>query len=293
MVSNKTRKIVLYSAFAITILCTVLGLYQPFTPLEGAKLSADALFQTNFLTVSNSLVAMWTTCLLILVFAFFARRNAGIIPTKTQLVAESIIEFFLTKLEAGLKSRKSAKMVAPLILTIFLIILFGNQFGFLPFLGSITTENGPLFRTPTADFSLTIAMALMLVVGGHLIAFARAPFKAVFNFIKIDQLFKIRKFSDIPNALLEIFLGVLDIIGEISKVLSMSARLFGNLVAGDLMIMIIGSLAFFSAYLIPLPFTFLSAFSGLVQAFVFALLGLQFMAGTITSVPAPQEEKSK
>jgi F-type H+-transporting ATPase subunit a len=292
MVSNKTRKTVLFITLALVAICSITGLYQPFVPLEGAKLNADTIFATNWFNISNSIIAMWTVCFLLLVFTFFARRKAGIIPTKTQIIAEVIVNFFLEKLETALKSRKSAKMVAPLILTIFLIILLSNQFSFLPILGSLTTEAGALFRTPTSDFSLTIAMALMLVGAGHLIALKRAPFRAVFNFIKIDLIFKIRKFSDIPNALLEIFLGVLDIIGEISKVLSMSARLFGNIVAGDLMVMIIGSLAFFTAYLIPLPFTFLSAFSGIIQAFVFALLGLQFMSGTITSVPAPQEEQS-
>ena len=295
MVSNKTRKRVLYSAIAVVLISLIFGLQQPFTPLEGAKLGPDTLFQIGPVNVNNSLMAMWMSSFVVLIFAFFATRKAGIIPTKTQIVAEVIIDFFLSKFEDSLKSRKLAVRIIPMILTVFFIILISNQFGFLPFLGAITTENGSLFRTPTSDFSLTIAMALFLVGGGHLIAFIISPFKQVFNFIKIDQLFKIRKFSDIPNAFLQMFLGFLDIVGEIAKVLSISARLFGNLVAGDLMIAIISSLAFFTAYLIPLPFTFLSAFSGIVQAFVFTLLSLLFMAGTIGGVrqESPTSETNK
>jgi F-type H+-transporting ATPase subunit a len=291
MVSDKTRKKVLYVTLGIVFVAFILGVQQAFSPLEGAKLGPDTIFTVGPVNINNSLIGMWMSAFIVLVFAFFATRKAGIVPTKMQLIAELLIDFFLSKFEDALKSRKLAVRIIPMVLTVFFIILISNQIGFIPFIGSITTENGSLFRTPTSDFSLTIAMALFLVGGGHLIAFLMSPFKAVFNFVKIDQLFKVRKLSDIPNAFLEIFLGVLDIIGEIAKILSISARLFGNLVAGDLMIAIISSLAFFSAYLIPMPFMFLSAFSGVVQAFVFTLLSLLFMAGTINGVR--QEETTE
>jgi F-type H+-transporting ATPase subunit a len=283
---KKTQKKVLHFTMLVVAVCIFFGLQTEFTPLSGAKLSSDTITSIMGVNLTNSLLAMWGAMIFILTFAFFATRKAGIIPTKTQVVAEVIIEFFLDKLKMGFGGdEKEAKKFLPAVVTVFLIVFFSNQFGLMPFLGSLVTENGPLFRTPTADFSLTVALALMLIGMGHITAFVRAPFKHFCNFIKIDLLFSIRKPADAGNALLGIFLGILDIIGEFAKVLSMSARLFGNLVAGDLMIMIIGTLAFFTAYLIPLPFIFLSAFSGVVQAVVFALLGLQFISGTVTSVP--------
>ena len=293
---KKTQKKVLHFTLLVVAVCLFFGLQMEFTPVSGAKLSADtlkSLFPIPVVNITNSILTTWAVTLLILIFAFFARRNASIIPTKTQVVAEAIIGFFLEKLEMAMGSRQEAKKLLPAIVTVFLLVLGSNQFGLLPFFGSVTTPDGPLFRTPTADYSLTIALAVMLIGMGHFIAFFRAPWSHFCNFIKINQLFKIRKFSDIPMACLEIFLGILDIIGELAKMMSMSSRLFGNLVAGDLMIGIISGLAFFSAFLVPLPFIFLSAFSGIVQAFVFSLLALQFMAGTIKSVPTPESSSQK
>jgi F-type H+-transporting ATPase subunit a len=293
---KKTQKKVFHFTLLVVAVCMFFGMQMDFTPVSGAKLSADnlkSIFPVPVVNITNSLLTTWAVTLLILVFTFFARRNAGIIPTKTQVVAESIIGFFLEKLEMAMGNRKEAKKLLPAIVTVFLLVLGSNEFGLLPFVGSFTTPDGALFRTPTADYSLTIALALLLIGMGHFIAFFRAPWAHFCNFIKLNQLLKIRKLSDIPMALLEIFLGILDIIGELAKIMSMSSRLFGNLVAGDLMIGIISGLAFFTAFLIPLPFIFLSAFSGVVQAFVFALLALQFMSGTIQSVPTPESSLQK
>lgn len=286
--TKKSQKKVLIVMCLLALVSGIVGMQMKFTPIDGAKLSPDTIIPTPVVNISNSLITMWACCLLILVFTFFARRNAGIIPTKTQLIAESIIEFFLDKIQMATGDYKEAKKFLAPVVTVFLLILFSNQFGLIPIFGAITSPDGPIFRTPTADYSLTIALALTLVGIGHLTAFARAPFSHIFNFIKINQLFKIKKLSDIPMVLLEIFLGILDIIGELAKILSMSSRLFGNLVAGDLMIAIISGLAFFSAFWMPIPFIFLSAFSGVIQAVVFAMLGLQFMIGTINAVPKPK-----
>ncbi|MDQ5919617.1 MAG: F-type H+-transporting ATPase subunit a [Patescibacteria group bacterium] len=92
-------------------------------------------------------------------------------------------------------------------------------------------------------------------------------------------------------------MGLLDIIGELAKILSLSARLFGNIFAGDVMILVIVSLSTYTQFFVPLPFLALSIFSGFVQAFVFSLLSIQFLSGTITSVkgkghPVPAEGAS-
>ena len=79
-------------------------------------------------------------------------------------------------------------------------------------------------------------------------------------------------------------LGLLDIIGELAKVISLSARLFGNILAGELIILIIAGLAAFTPFFIPIPFFVLSIFSGVVQTFVFVLLSIGFMSTTINSV---------
>ncbi|OGJ50690.1 hypothetical protein A2229_04110 [Candidatus Peregrinibacteria bacterium RIFOXYA2_FULL_33_7] len=199
---------------------------------------------------------------------------------------EFVISLFLDNLKAALNNNeKKARKLLPLFLTIFLFLFIANNFSLLPlFTSIITEEKTAIFRTPPSHFGLTVALALGVVVTSHIMALIISPFKHIGNFIKIMPLLKARSIKDLLNALLEIFLGVLDIVGEIAKVLSLSARLFGNIFAGEVMVMIITSLAVFTHYIVPMPFIFLSAFSGLVHAFVFPLLALQFMCGTIRSV---------
>ena len=141
-----------------------------------------------------------------------------------------------------------------------------------------------LFRVPTSDFSLTIALALVVVVLSHLIALRISPVKHILNMTKIGEVLKVRSVKDLTNLFLELFLGVLDIIGEVAKVVSLSARLFGNVLAGELMVLIITYLGVYTAYFIPIPFIFLSAFSGVVQAIIFPMLTIQYIAGMRASV---------
>lgn len=278
------KKFILLVATILFLLTSFYGATLPATEGSQIKLSSDTIFTLFGFNITNSMLATWATMLILILIGAFIKYSATIKPGKTQLVLELIIGFFKEKLELATGSEKDTKLLLPFIVTIFLLFLIGNQFSILPIISSMTAGDAMLFRTPSADFSLTIAMALILLGLGHLLAFIRSPFRHILNFIKIDQIFKIRKLKDIPNVFLEIFLGLMDIIGEIAKVVSMSARLFGNVAAGELMIVVIGGLAVFTAYFVPLPFIFLSGFSGLVQAFVFALLGVQFAALTITSV---------
>jgi F-type H+-transporting ATPase subunit a len=231
------------------------------------------------------MTALWATMIIILVVGAFIRLNLNLKPTKTQLVFEIIINFFKEKLTvANQGSSKDTNIFLPLVLTVFFLFLVGNQFSLLPIISGLTYNGLPLFRTPSSDFSLTLAATILVVGLSHLIVISRSPIKHFFNFIKVDQIFKIRKLKDIPNVFLELFLGLMDIVGEVAKVVSMSARLFGNVAAGELMIIVIGGLAVFTAFIVPIPFVFLSSFSGLVQAFVFGLLAVQFSALTLNSI---------
>lgn len=93
-------------------------------------------------------------------------------------------------------------------------------------------------------------------------------------------------------AFVDIFLGFLDIIGEIAKVISLSSRLFGNILAGEVIVLIISTIAVFSAYIIPVPFIFLGAFSSITQAFVLPFLTMQYLAAAVGTGPELEEAKA-
>lgn len=279
------KKIILIGSFIIIAIATIYSVLLPKAESSSQiKLNPDVLFNIGNFGITNTMTATWATMLILLIIALFVRVGISIKPKKTQLVMEMILNFFHEKLTIATGNKKDTAIFLPMIITIFLLFLIGNQFSLLPVISSMTFDGIPLFKTPSADFSLTIAATLLILGVAQLLVISRRPIRHFLNFVKIDKIFGIRKLKDVPNTFLEVFLGAMDIIGEIAKVISMSARLFGNVAAGELMILVISGLAVFTVYFVPLPFIFLSSFSGLVQAFVFGLLGVQFSALTLSSI---------
>lgn len=241
--------------------------------------------------ITNTVLGGFVTTLIIAILIFVYARKPKLVPGRVQLLFEMMVSTFVDFVR-GAYGEKKVKRYLSFYITLFFFLLIANQFSVLPLLSNITAgeEGKYLLRMSTADFSQTITLALIAVLGAHVIALLTNPIKHINNFLKFDKLIAIRKLSDIPNYLIEMFLGVMDIIGEFSKVISLSARLFGNIFAGDVMVVVISSLAVFTTYLVPIPFLFLGMFSSLVQAFVFAILCIQFMAGTINAVQPDTKE---
>lgn len=246
--------------------------------------SANIIEFGNFHLTNAVLAGILETVILLILFVWVA-KNAKLIPGKMQQVFEMIVGVFMDFLVNAYGSRKRAMKYLPFYITLFVFLILANQFSIIPLVNNIVTGDGTLlFRTSTADFSQPIALAILAVIGAHIIALTIAPIKHIGNFIKIKPFLAVRSIGDFANACLEFFLGILDIIGEIAKFISISARLFGNIFAGEVMIVVIASIASWSSYILPIPFMVLSIFSGFVQAYVFSVLALQFTAGTVTSV---------
>ena len=249
------------------------------------SIKASPVFELFGLSITNSMLTLFLVNIILLALALFIKKGSGLIPSRLQVITESIFGFFNSSLEPAFGDKETARKFLPLIMTLFLVIFFANQISLLPILMDLKLGSGAnLFRVPTSDFSLTIALALIVVVLSHLIALRISPVKHVLNMTKIGEILKVRSVKDLTNLFLELFLGVLDLIGEVAKIVSLSARLFGNVLAGELMVLIITYLGVYTAYFIPIPFIFLSAFSGVVQAIIFPMLTIQYIAGMRASV---------
>ena len=256
------------------------------------SLKAENVIEVGSFHVTNAVLASFFTTLVVLFVAYLSTRKANLVPTRMQVGMEMLLQFFLGMLTSAYGGETRARKYLPYILTLFLFLLVANQFSVIPLVASITAGDGTLFRTPPSDWSQTITLAVVSLGVAHGIAFISSPLRHIGNFIKIEPFLKIRKPSDIGNAFLEFFLGILDIVGEFAKLVSMSARLFGNIFSGEVLIAVIAGISTYTQFLVPIPFMGLSIFSSLVQAFVFTLLAMQFMAATITSVaPNVAEER--
>lgn len=239
--------------------------------------------------ITDGVLAAFTASLILVGVALLVRKGLGIVPTRRQAAVEFLAEYIDEQLAAAFGSRQEGRKHLPIILTLLLFIVIANQLSLFPFLFQITLEGKPLLRLSTSDLNQTLSLALVVIGSAHLLAFAFSPLRHIGNYIKIAPLFRARSGKDLGFALLELFTGLLDIVGELAKIMSLSARLFGNIFAGDVMIAVIASLSAYTRFFVPIPFLVLGIFSGFVQAFVFTLLSIQFLSGTITSVKGKDE----
>jgi F-type H+-transporting ATPase subunit a len=158
------------------------------------------------------------------------------------------------------------------VATVFLFIVINNWFGILPVLGTLgiheMTEHGeifvPLFRSAMSDLNFTLIMAIMAVVMIQVFGVM------ALGVVKYGGKFFVNPFKDPIGS----FIGFLEMFSEIAKMISFSFRLFGNIFAGEVLLMIVSYLAPYGA---PLPFLGLELFVGLVQGLVFAILTLVFI----------------
>jgi F-type H+-transporting ATPase subunit a len=248
---------------------------REYTTLLGAPVT-DALAGAVLCTATLFLLGIWSA------------RSFKRVPTRMQVVFEFFYEFVHGQLKDAFGSDREARRLAPWFLSLLLFIGLANQMALFPLVFEVLYDGGSLFRQPTSDLSGTVALALVMVGGANIMAFTFAPMNHVFSYLPFNKVFAARSFSELMNAGIEFFIGVMNIIGETAKVISLSCRLFGNIFAGNVIVAVIMSVAVFTQYLVPIPFLILGTFSSFVQAYVFMTLTLQFMAGSVNGARGGQ-----
>lgn len=232
-------------------------------PLISIK-SEVVLHILNF-KITNSLLLGWIVIIISLIIALRYNKEFSL-PKKSgffyfmQTILDSIYSLFQSVMGAR------TNYFFPLLLSFLLYILLQNWFSLFPGVGSILIDKVPLLRGNNADLNTTFALAIISVA---LIQIYGIKFLGFKQYIK--------KFIDLSNPI-NFFLGFLEIVSEISKVLSFSFRLFGNIFAGEVLITIV---AFLVPVLATFPFLILEVFVGFVQALVFSMLTAVFISGAI------------
>ena len=257
-------------------------------------LAAEPIFNIGNFSVTNTFINSTIAVVFFLIVGLLVRRNIRDIPRGLQNFAESIIELFLIYLDQVTGDRKRSLKFMPLVGSLFLFIIFSNWLGIFPGIGSIgffrsaegVKEFIPLLRPANTDLNTTLSMAVLGVVVSHVLGVATVGFfKYANKFVKIGDLWQaVRrgKFIGIFVAILEFGVGLLEIISEIAKMVSLSLRLFGNVFAGEVLLTVLGSII---AYVVPLPFLGLELLVGFIQAVVFSMLVLVYISVATTPVP--------
>lgn len=236
-----------------------------------SSLKPEIILGGHGLELTNTMIATLMVDAVLVLLVILISKNIKKVPGILQNIAEIGVEYFynLTEQVAG----KNTKKIFPWAMSFFIFIFFSNILGLLPGFGTIgffqeVSEAGheaeflPILRAATSDFNVTFALASVSLVATHVIAIRSVGIK---DYLK-------RYFSFNP---IYLFVGILEIVSEGTKLFSLSFRLFGNIYAGEVVLVTISKLF---AFIAPIPFILLETIVALVQALVFSLLTLVFMS---------------
>lgn len=231
------------------------------------SIKAEEVFNIGNYIITNSLFLSLMVFLALAGLGYYLNKKMKEVPGFLQNIAEICLEALLSLMDSILGDRRKSEKYLPLIATIFIFILTSNWFGLIPGVGSILVHEGgktvPLFRSPAADLNFTLTLAVMSVI--------------VTNFLGITVLGffgHMKKYFNFSNPI-NFFVGLLELVSEVSKMISFSFRLFGNIFAGEVLLTIV---FFLVPYLVPIPFLFVELFFGAIQAFIFSVLTLVFLS---------------
>ncbi len=227
--------------------------------MEKIVLTPDILGYISFLPVTNTLLVSWAVILILIIVSFLATRKISLVPSGLQNLMEMVVEFSYSTVEDLAGSR--TKVFFPWVMTFFLFIILANWLGLFPGFGTITFHGKPLLKSINSDLNTTLSLALISAITTHVLAIKYVGIK---NYL-------LRWVSLNPILL---FVGILEIVSEFTKIISLSFRLFGNIFAGEIVLSTISNIF---AFVLPLPFYGLEIVVGFVQAVVFMLLTLTFM----------------
>lgn len=227
--------------------------------MEEIKIAPEVLFYFGPVKITNSLFTCFIVSFLIIIFSLLLRKKIALIPSGFYNFIESAFENVFSFITSNLG--KEGEKYFPLIVTIFFYVLLNNWFGILPFINGVSLSDKHLFRSTFSDINMTLGLALGSMIAVHFLALKE---------LKLNHLKKFFNFSNPIN----FFIGILELISEFSKIFSFSFRLFGNIFAGEVLLVIIG-------FLVPLvasvPFMGLEIFVGFIQALIFASLIMIFL----------------
>lgn len=246
-----------------------------------ASFAPEVIAQVGSFPITNTLLNTFLVDTLLIGSAIYISRHIKSIPGKFQNIFELLVDelYKLTQQVSG----KNAAKIFPWFVSFFLFIIIANWSGLIPGVGTIGfyeetvvhTEHGdeaekhlvPLMRPLTSDLNATLGLALVSLVATHTLAIGAVGFAAyIGRYISLNPVM--------------LYVGLLELVSEFTKVVSLSFRLFGNIYAGEVVLVTISSLF---AFLAPIPFMLLEVIVGLVQALVFGMLTMVFMSVLMTA----------
>jgi F-type H+-transporting ATPase subunit a len=254
-----------------------------FLAAEGphVTLVADPIIEIGALRITNStLLGIIGLSVMLYLLLYTVKRVRSGKHNRLSVAMLWLFEVLFGTIEEVMGSREKAKQLAPLAITMFLLIVLNNWAGLLPFVGPLTYHDEPLFRGLAADLNFTAALAIITMVTAQIWAMKNLGF-----FGNLGRYFG-NPFKD-P---MHVFEGFLELVAEFSRLIALAMRLFGNIFGGEVLLVVMAFITSYGAIFSLPPFMLLELFVGAVQAYVFFMLTVVFISlGANHSAHSPSE----
>ncbi len=237
------------------------------------SLVPETIMEIGEFPITNTFLMTVVVSVGIIIGSFIFSKRQKLVPRGFQNVAEYVLESLLGLVDGVTGNRKQSRRFFPIVATIFIFVIFSNWIGLLPGMGTVGVEQihhgeeilVSFIRSPSADLNMTAAIAIFAVIAAQVMGIAAIGMR------KYAGKFFVSPFK--KPYFIGTFVGLLEIISEFAKMISFSFRLFGNIFAGEVLLLVMLALV---PLFVPLPFLFLEVFVGFIQALVFAMLTLVF-----------------
>jgi len=259
-------------------------------PEPHPELAAEEVFHLFGFPITNSIIAAWLTIIVLVGISYIATHRVKLIPARLQCLLEFAFGWLLNLCQQ-VAGEKNGRRFFPVVTTIFLFVIMNAWLSLLPGFGSITIGGVHLLRGANTDINMPLALALMSFVFVEYFGIrSRGGFRYLSKFINVGRFFtslgqlvrgRFRAgLSGLIIGIIDIFVGFLETLSELVRIVSFTFRLFGNMTAGEILLLIA---MFLVPWIFALPFYGLELLVGFVQALIFAGLTLVFL--TVAASP--------
>ncbi len=268
-------------------------------PAPEVHLTAPTVFHIFGFPVTSTLLASWVTIILLVGISYAITRRMKLIPGRAQAAFEALLGWLYNLCRENI-GEKDGRKYFPFIATIFLYVGFNAWMALIPGYETITIETASgtneLIRAANTDINTPLAMAIIVFLVVEVSGLRRLGFSYLgkfFNFGEIGKGFKQIFRKDIKGGLLSLFsgaialfTGLLELLGEFIRIISLTFRLFGNMTAGEILLFVI---MFLVPWLLAVPFYGLEVLIGFIQALIFSGLALIYISVALTPHHAEDE----
>jgi len=257
-------------------------------PRPSPELPAKEVFHLFGFPITNSIIGAWLTMIVLVGFSYAVTRRMKMVPGRLQGAFEFLLGW-LYNLCQRVAGEENGRRFFPVVATIFLFVAFNAWLSLIPGFGSITVTNAEghqvhFLRGANTDINMPLALALVSFIFVEYFGLKSLGIRYLGKFLNVGQFLRsigqivrgrIRAgLNGLFTGVIHVFVGFLEALSELVRIISFTFRLFGNMTAGEILLLIA---AFLIPWVFAIPFYGLELLVGFVQALIFSGLTLVFL----------------